>query len=295
MKHFPELSVVADFIAQMNSLQENHIGYCGNKADEILSTLEEDFTDVPARDAFVLAMENNKVVGVCGFDADFERRSAEIWGPFVDKGSAFQVSNLLWKALNKKIPNVIQTVSLFPDNHNKMALNFATALGFSSVSEHAILTCTKRSLKGYLKKMSDDNVSRLSESHYNSFVKLHDQIFPDTYLSGKEMLEGLDEEATVFGVVNNGNLLGYVYAEADPNFGEGSIEFFVVDALAQGKGVGSALLAKGLQWLFSFPSVNETTLCVRSDNLKAIHLYKKVGFQVYHELTLFEKNIDGRT
>ncbi|WP_174612735.1 GNAT family N-acetyltransferase [Virgibacillus ihumii] len=289
IKSFPELSEVVDFIEKMNSLQKNHIGYCGKKADEIRSTLEEDFTDVPARDAFVVAMENNKVVGVCGFDADLERRSAEIWGPFVDHDDAFQVSNSLWIALMKKIPNVIQTVSLFPDNHNKMVLDLGAALEFRSVSDQAILICTNQSLK----KMSDDTVIKLSEAHYSSLVKLHDQIFPDTYLSGKEMLEGLNEENTVFGMVNNGSLIGYIYAEADPKFGEGSIEFFGVDRLAQGKGIGLALLAKGLQWLFSFPSIEETTLCVRSDNSKAIHLYKKVGFQVEHELTLLEKKIDG--
>lgn len=103
--------------------------------------MEEDFTDVTARNAFVVAIEENKVVGVCGFDADFEQKNAEIWGPFVDHDDAFQVSNSLWIALMKKIPNVIQTVSLFPDNHNRMVLDFGAAMEFTSVSEQAILTC----------------------------------------------------------------------------------------------------------------------------------------------------------
>ncbi|ASN03829.1 GNAT family N-acetyltransferase [Virgibacillus necropolis] len=86
-------------------------------------------------------------------------------------------------------------------------------------------------------------------------------------------------------------LQGYLYAEAEPGFAEGSVEFFGVNPIARGGGLGSALLAKGIQWLFSFQAIEEISLCVSSDNEKAIHLYKKIGFKVEQELIVFEKSI----
>lgn len=284
----PNLNEVSAFIASLNRHPENHIGFCGKQQAEILHELEEDFTDVLAKDAFVMATEQDKIVGVCGFDADLERRDAEIWGPFVGNTNALQASKLLWQELVKIIPDVIHTVELFPNDNNKTVFDFALQSGFDFHSEQKVLTCTRYSLRG----INDNTAIQIPKHHYNTLIKLHDKIFPKTYLSGREMVKELDKEFTVFGVIDkNENLLGYLYAEAYPKFADGSIEFVGVDPSARGKGVGSALLVKALQWLFSFQSIEEISLCVRSDSSNAIHLYKKVGFHVEYELTSFEKKL----
>lgn len=288
IQRHPMLADVAALISRLNSCLEHHIGYCGKKVDEILNTLEEDFGDITARDSFFIATENNKIVGVCGFDADMERGYAEIWGPFVDHIDAIKISNMLWESTIKEIPNTIQTVSLFPDNLNLMVVELANRYSFDSVSKETILTCSKQSFR----RVNNDNVIPLISEHYSSLIKLHNQIFPNTYLTGAKMVDGLSETSTVFGTVDEeGNLLGYLYAEADPGFGEGSIEFFGVTPLVRNNGLGTSLLAKGLEWLFTFPSIEEVTLCVQSDNTKAIRLYKRLGFQIEHKLTFFEKTI----
>ncbi|MDY0396647.1 GNAT family N-acetyltransferase [Virgibacillus halophilus] len=123
-------------------------------------------------------------------------------------------------------------------------------------------------------------------------MMLHDQIFPDTYLNGREMIARLGEETSAFGLVDkSGEVLGYIYVEAYPEFFDGSIEFLGVNPSIRGEGVGNALLATGLQWLFSFETIEVISLCVNSNHSQAIHMYKKMGFVVEHELTLYEKNI----
>lgn len=286
-KH-PNLSDVASFIARLNLKSQHHIGYCGKKADEILHTLEENFGDVPAKDAFLIATEHNKMIGVCGFDADIERGTAEIWGPFVDHIDALQVSKILWESLSTQFPKTIQSVRLFPENDNKMVIDFAKVFSFDTVSKETILKCSKQSFSS----IKNDEVITLSSNHYSSLIKLHNQLFPNTYLTGTEMVEGLNEKSIVFGVLGKcGNLLGYLYGKADPEYGEGSIEFFGVSPSSRNKGIGSSLLARGLEWLFSFQSIEEVTLCVNSDNTKAIRLYLKLGFQIDHQLTFFEKRL----
>ncbi|MBO0994461.1 GNAT family N-acetyltransferase [Bacillus sp. SD088] len=196
---------------------------------------------------------------------------------------------MLWDSLIVKIPETIKTVSLFPEKNNKVVIEFAKALSFEFGSNETILACTKQCFEG----VNNDNVITLSSEQYSSLVKLHNQLFPNTYLTGNEMVEGLSDTSTVFGVVDeHRNLLGYLYAEAEPEFAEGSIEFFGVALASRNKGVGSSLLAKGLEWMFSFPSIEAVTLCVQSDNTKAMRLYSRLGFNIEHELKFFEKDLE---
>ncbi len=90
-------------------------------------------------------------------------------------------------------------------------------------------------------------------------------------------------------------LLGYIYVEAEPEFGEANIEFFGVDQAKRGQGIGKQLLSGALKWLFSFESITSITLCVSAENRNAIELYKKVGFQLEHELYYFTKDIRERS
>lgn len=282
------LNDVAAFIARLNSYQEHHIGYCGKKLDDIYNTLEENFGDVPARDAFFIATEGNKIVGACGFDADIERGRAEVWGPFIDHVNSMEIAKMLWETMIVEIPDPIQTIYLFPERRNETVIKLANTLSFDFVSKETILTCTNQSFRG----IGNDNVITLSSEHYSFLVELHDQIFPDTYLSGEEMVKEISEQSIAFGVVDkDSNLLGYLYAEAEPEFGEGSIEFFGVNPASRNKGVGSSLLAKGVEWLFTFPSIEKVSLCVESDNTSAIRLYRSIGFEIEHQLTFYEKKL----
>lgn len=287
----PQLTEIARFIANVNSAPEHHVGFCGKKEEEILHTLKEDFGDIPAMDAFVLAIEDEKTVGVCGFDADMERGSAEIWGPFVNSKQAAKVTELLWTSLLSEMPTTIKTVELFPEKKNTSVLTLAKEFDFSHGSDQTILTCSKHTFMD--KKVETETITSIQSNEYNPFIHLHDRLFPKTYLSGKEMIDQLGEASQVFIASDEeGRVIGYVYVEASPDFGEGSIEFLGVDTHSREKGIGTALLSKGLEWLFSFETIDEITLCVNSANEKAIHIYQKLGFHTEHELISYEKNLN---
>ncbi|MED4129419.1 N-acetyltransferase [Shouchella miscanthi] len=286
----PQLTEVAAFISNLNSLPEHHVGFCGKKKEEILHTLEEDFGDIPAVDAFVLAIGDEKTVGVCGFDADIQRGSAEIWGPFVNAKQAAKVIELLWTSLLLEMPKSIKTVELFPEKKNTGVLTFAKEFDFSNGSDQTILTCFNHTFMH--KKVKSDAIASIQTNEYNQLIHLHDHLFPKTYLSGNEMIDQLGEASHVFIASDEaGRVTGYVHVEASPDFGEGSIEFLGVDTNSREKGLGTALLSKGLEWLFSFESIDEITLCVNSANETAIHIYQKLGFHKEHELLSYEKHL----
>jgi len=118
---------------------------------------------------------------------------------------------------------------------------------------------------------------------------LHDRVFPNTYYSGNQIIERLNDHRKVFMDIKNNSLAGYIYVEINPVFGEGSIEFFAVDQSQRGKGIGSKLLTMALKWLFTFDSINSITLCVNSENEKALNLYKIIGFKKKCQLCYFTK------
>ncbi len=42
-----DIKQIARFIAEVNSKEESHIGYCGTDREEIENSLIEDITDIP--------------------------------------------------------------------------------------------------------------------------------------------------------------------------------------------------------------------------------------------------------
>lgn len=281
-----DIDRVAHFIARVNNNEENHIGYCGTDSEEIKNSLIEDLTDMPFNESFIVGIEYGEIIGVIGFDADLEDNSAEIWGPFIEKSKWYIVMDL-WNEVIKILPKKIETISLFMNSKNKNSLKLACELGFNKSSEQVILTFNQEDKY----KLKDISETELSLNYYEDFRRLHDRVFPNTYYSGSEILDRLNEHRKVFIDLEENKLTGYIYAEVNPEFGEGSIEFIAVESLERGKGIGKRLLTMALRWLFTFHSVESINLCVNVQNEGAINLYKSIGFIEKYHLYHYDKRL----
>jgi ribosomal protein S18 acetylase RimI-like enzyme len=281
-----EVDRVANFISEINSVEESHIGYCGRDPKEIAHSLREDISDIPCDNSFLTVYEEGGLIGVLGFDADLESDSAEIWGPFV-KEDRWDIVNPLWNKLIELMPEEINSISLFPNKQNKQVLQLASDFSFTSHSDQTILNFNRNRMA----ELEEVPALELKEEYFTEMKQLHDQSFPDTYYNGQQIIDRLNEDRKVFIIVKNGHLSGYIYVEAQPEYGEASIEFFAVEESNRGKGIGSKLLTVALNWLFTFESIESITLCVNSSNQNAINLFKKVGFQHIHDLCFFTKSI----
>lgn len=67
------LHQLAAFLETMNSIDASHIGYCGEEEEEIFDTLSHDFSDIDIEKSFVVAYEEDHLVGALGFDIDAEK------------------------------------------------------------------------------------------------------------------------------------------------------------------------------------------------------------------------------
>ncbi|SFB05331.1 Acetyltransferase (GNAT) family protein [Lentibacillus halodurans] len=273
------VKAAANFIAMLNRQKKYHIGFCGTDPEEVMDALNEDITNITA------AAEKDRLVGLIGMDAEDDR--AEIWGPFVDPGYDSEVAFAIWERILKDIPSTVKHFSLFPNVDNDLVKSFAERLHFKQKADQVILTISKDRWGD----LPNADLNELSRAEIAVFKNLHDRVFPGTYYSGQEIIKRISHRQRVFVVHDNGRLAGYAYLEADPNYGEGSIEFIAVDEPFRSRGYGKQLLAAAVKWLFSFKSINDIQLCVSADNQGALGLYQSVGFSAEHEIALFTKKL----
>ncbi|MGD7055103.1 GNAT family N-acetyltransferase [Sutcliffiella horikoshii] len=277
---------VATFIAKLNNQSSSHIGYCGKQQQEILAYLQKELTDVPFERAFVLAFKEETLIGLIGFDADFEQKSAEVWGPFVEEDHQDQAI-YLFKDMLQLIPPEVERLYMFPNKENETAITTAANFNFSKQSEQAILIMRRNDY-------SASQVSKLSfltEQRNGEMIRLHNLAFPDTYYTGEEIINRINEHRKVFCYIKDDKLAGYIYVEVEPEFSEASIEFFAVDKSFRGQSIGTELLKGAVSWIFSFKEIDELQLCVNSTNNHAIRLYQKAGFKLSDELYFFQKKL----
>ncbi|WP_165769050.1 GNAT family N-acetyltransferase [Virgibacillus profundi] len=274
----------ANFIAELNQKKEHHIGFCGKDEQEISNSLHEDFEDISYEDCFIGITVNEKLIGLIGADIDLDDGSAEILGPFVEEPQGVDVALNMWEELLALLPSSVKHFILFPNVQNQLVSKFAEKLQFEQKTDQYILTMSESQLPNQYVQHGE-----LLEEDHEAFKSLHDYAFPKTYYDGQEIVERLNENQKVFVMKEAGSLAGYAYVEADPEFGDASIEFIAVNPEQRGKGYGKKLLTTVVDWLFSFDTINTITLCVADDNTGAINLYQSAGFKVEHRLHYFTK------
>ena len=135
----------------------------------------------------------------------------------------------------------------------------------------------------------NNRIQTITPEQYSSFIQLHDSTFTGTYYDGETLIQRSGKEHHHLYVLpgSEEEIRGYVYAEADPEFGEGSIEYIAVNPDYSRQGLGSLLLNKVLYELNQESQVSAIRLCVDETNSGALSLYRKAGFETEHVLELY--------
>ncbi|MFC5602263.1 GNAT family N-acetyltransferase [Sporosarcina koreensis] len=272
---------LAAFLAKMNSVTSRHIGYCGESKEEIYDTLTSDFSDLDLANSFIVAYEKEEIIGAIGLDIDLEDRSAEVWGPFVSEAFIRTVlANELWERVTALSASQVDRYHFFLNIENVQAKEFSISQGGKSQGQHTILAAKKSDCK----ETVEEGVIKFYSAYEDGFAKLHGQAFPSSYYSAQTILERISEKNRLYIASMGDQLTGYVYLEADPQHGEGSIEYIAVSDRFRRQGIGKKLLTFALNHLFAYEEIKEITLSVDKENEKAIKLYQAAGFKVKHQL-----------
>lgn len=281
-----DLTQLASWLAELNTQPPHHIGYFGTDPADIAESIQ-DF-DIHPSEAWILARANGQLVGALGFDIDFDAGRTWLYGPFVSHPNWLVIADRLWDELQSLLSQVTLEHELFCNEQHVNCIAFAERHGFRQRSRDSI----QKFDRGLLMQLPKTTAEILTEPYYEAVCVLHDQTFPQTYYSGQEILNRLNDQRRMFIVTDNGQLRGYAYVEVEPAFGDGSIEFIGVDCAARGRGIGSQLMTASLQWMFSFETVQEINLTVNAENQSALALYQRVGFQPAHTMCSFRKLVE---
>ncbi|HFJ9459367.1 TPA: GNAT family N-acetyltransferase [Bacillus cereus] len=271
-----KIEEAAEFISMMNKDITQHVGYCGENHEEILDAILHGFSDIGWEKSFVVSYnDNNEIVGVLGFDIDEISESAEIWGPFIIASNWGEIALSMWKKLIEKIPLHIQKFHGFYHVKNSNGIDFMKYLQAKKQEKHSVLILKKTNVE----QCTINQVEEASQQVFEQFIVLHNNIFPNTYYEGNEIIERLSDTNKLFVSMKNGKLEGYVYVEVNPEFHEANIEFIATAENSRRKSVGERILQGAIQYIFSFQGMREIVLCLNTNNDHAMKLYKKVGFE----------------
>ncbi|MCA1063953.1 GNAT family N-acetyltransferase [Rossellomorea sp. AcN35-11] len=281
------LEELARYIEKINNQSQHHIGYCGEKVSEILDSLENDFSDLGVRKSFLVVLRGEEIVGALGFDVDLEDQSAEAWGPFVnEEEDGGEVAGELMRRLLASIDIPLERIYFFINERNKQARKFLADIEAEEKGGHLILKIKRDRFIG----VDTNEVQPFSASFKESFSELHQSAFPDAYYHADDILDFLGDPHKDLLIIKDGNqrIKGYSYIEANPEHGEGDIEFIAVSPLYRKQGIGTRLVKASVQRLFHHDAIADITLCVSKENDQAIHLYQAAGFDLIHGVVSFE-------
>lgn len=264
--------VIVNFIAAHNSDPQHHIGYFGTHPADIRNTIAEFVREDGTN--FMLAWHEHELVGVLGVDSDGDLGRAWLYGPLIVADDWHRIADVLYAQLKPTIPSQAHEHELFFDRESRNCEAFAQRHGFQEHGDHAILNFQREQLS----RVPDIQLAVCPPEYAGQLTQLHDELFPNTYMTAQEMLDQQDEQHTVLVVCADDQLLGYVCGRAEPEAGEGFIEYIGVAPHTQRRGIGKQLLQAILHWMFNLPTIQRTDLVVSTTNEAAIGLYRATGF-----------------
>lgn len=269
----------------MNQQKETHIGFCGEKSEEIYETLKEDFVDENGDVKFWRVRNDlGEIVAAIGLDIDGE--TGEVWGPF-NQTSSVKLQHELWTQLLNANPTV-QSFYFFINQENIQQQKFMNELQIEQDGEHLSLEIKKEDFNQVQQMKSIPFV----QSDFEAFQKLHDETFPNTYYDAETIRERLSRENFLRVLKSeSGELQGYAYFEIDPEMSEASLEYLGVSNDFQNKGIGTLILKETLAEMFSYPEINEILLTVDNENDQANHIYRKAGFKTKNVLMSYHLHV----
>lgn len=271
---------IAALVAGLNANPATQCVHSGDDAEAIQKQME--IWHTAGELAYVVAegdsqLHERRFLTVFGGEYDEEMGRCWLWGPHSTLADWEAIAAELFAKLQQVLPETITIYDCYLNEENQRGLEFYRSLGFAlRVQAHVYVASRPDQVVSVV-----DAGMGITAVSAPGMITLHDTIFPETYISGENILKKVDDHHRVFIEVKEDEVFGYIYAivdDADENLGY--IEFVGVAKQARGQGIGGKLLRTALSWLFVEKDVREVGLNVDDTNTNARGLYEKVGFRL---------------
>lgn len=216
--------------------------------------------------------DDGTLQGVAG--AEFDPKLGRAWtrGPLTADARDADLRAALLGALEAALPQVrrLDAFVSLPDEALQRTYRDA---GYAEQQQHRVME-RRRTADAPAWPAA---VHAASPAEAAAVARLHERLFPTTYLDAETLRSTLDDDHRLFVAATGGGPTGYVYVQRRPD-GEAYVDFIGVDEAARGAGHGRALLDAALHWAFVQRDVPQVSLTVRSDRAPALGLYAGAGF-----------------
>ena len=228
----------------------------------------------PDQAAFWTAMDGDRVIAVFGCEFDPALGRAWMRGPLAERSEVLaSLLPVLQPTVQSALPMVTQ-FEAFPAANNVLLNEWYAAAGYAPLQIHAALRAETR---GWPEPAA--SVTRARVADLPTVLRLHDELFPASYLGASAFERALDAADCAVFVARDAEAVpaGYLYVEAHPADQEAYVHFLGVEAAQRGRGQAQALLGAAARWGAErgFPHV---ALTVREDRPGARRLYQHAGF-----------------
>ncbi|MBW4828448.1 MAG: GNAT family N-acetyltransferase [Clostridiaceae bacterium] len=274
-----DLDQMVELAFQLNNQIDHYSAFCPISRKSIRMEFE---TAIDSKQHMIVgSFRDNKLTGLLNCYFDIEKKNADCSGPFIDSTTEDYLSfaKQLFDFINRHV-DVEMKYTFFFSKENMECRNFLESINADrKVNEYELLL-KKESFMPYPNTVEINN---LNETYYNQFIQLHDFIFPNIYVSGKDIVEDINKNRFVFSIIDDNKLIAYSVLRLYKNSKIATAEIIGVDEKYRGKGYGKAILNHLLEFSFQKNVIEEIELIVDGDNDTAISLYQSLGFIIKAE------------
>ena len=274
-----ELEQAVDLAFKMNNKKEYYSAFCPLSRDSI----HREFEVAINSSEYIVAgnFKGNQLTGLLLCYFDMEKRNGDCIGPFIDTVTEnyLLLAIQLFEFIKSQVDVEMKYTFSFA-KENVECINFLESINADRRVNEYNLLLERKSFVPYLNTAEINNLDR---AYYNQFIQLHDFIFPDIYVSGKDIIKDINKNRFVFSIIKEGRLVAYSILRLYENSKTAIAEIIGVDEEYRGKGYGKAILNHLIEYSFSNDDIEEIELIVDGDNENAISLYKSLGFAVNAE------------
>lgn len=266
---------IIEFIYTLNNRVESSSNFCPRSKEYIKKEILNGITD----NSIFICWEKNKVLGIINYYLDEIRNNADCTLLIDSQSCDYNVvADILFKKV-KNINNIDTKFTFFFPKENINCSKFLESINAKrEVNEYGLIM-NKDDVKS---KKTKFNVGELSIDYYEQFKNIHNQIFPDVYISGTDIISDTGNKYYVYSIVEDEDLIAYSVLRLN---GEKSAtaEVIAVREDFRGKGYGKAVINYLIDKAFNYFNISKIDLIVDADNEKAIKLYLDLGFSIEHE------------
>lgn len=266
-----QVETALDLITAAQADPRTACAYLGQERDGIRAELE-DLTP-PWSETVRVALRGEEVVGVVAVDWDEETGRSWVQGPWgVDDEAWREWARPLLDAAVAQVPARIDDHELSADPAHEGMAALADELGWRRSEVN--IAYEARSDEGWPPASTD--ARRATAADVADLTALHDEAFPGTYATGRQLVE--DEDRTTLVLDGpDGELLGYASAQVQAD-GGGYLDFLAIAPAARRQGLSKVLLASAGRAVLAASGDGTVSLTVKEDNAAAIALYESFGF-----------------